>query len=447
VSIRELVPAPEPLDELRAVAHLPHVAFLDGAAHPHGLGRWSYLAHSPGEVIEASAEEWPEVRERIRATSTEGGGRRVEDLPPFRGGWVGWFSYELGRAFDRHPVIAPGTQQVPDVSLARYDSLLAWDRVTGRCWEVTGSGPSLRAAAGGEAISRRMEPFVGGLPRRSAPRNDGQPTSSLSPDAYRAAVAQIITYIRAGDLFQANLTQQFIAPFAGDPLALYLALRRRAPGSHAAWLRHGDVRVLSMSPERFLSYDAATRRVETRPIKGTRPRDADPTRDAALAAELVASAKDRAENVMIVDLLRNDLSRVAEPGSVVVPVLCGLEHHAVHHLVSVVEATLEASRDALDLIEATFPGGSITGAPKLRATEVIAELEPVRRGVYCGAIGWLGDDGSLELSIPIRTAVLADGVVTVGAGGGITALSDPEAEYQESLDKAAGLLAAIEEAA
>src|SRR5690606_4092049 len=169
------------------------------------------------------------------------------------------------------------------------------------------------------------------------------------------------------------------------------------------------------------------------------------TRDAALAAELVASAKDRAENVMIVDLLRNDLSRVAEPGSVVVPVLCGLGHHAVHHLVSVVEATLEASRDALDLIEATFPGGSITGAPKLRATEVIAELEPVRRGVYCGAIGWLGDDGSLELSIAIRTVVLADGVVTVGAGGGVTALSDPEAEYQESLDKAAALLAAIEE--
>lgn len=440
MSIRELVPAPEPLDELRAVAHLPHVAFLDGAAHPHGLGRWSYLAHSPGEVIQASAEEWPEVRERIRATSAEGGGRRVEDLPPFRGGWVGWFSYELGRAFDRHPVIAPGTQQVPDVSLARYDSLLAWDRVTGRCWDI---GERRVEGEGWRVESQPTPATLHSLPSVLCPPL----TSSLSPDAYRAAVAQIITYIRAGDLFQANLTQQFIAPFAGDPLALYLALRRRAPGSHAAWLRHGDVRVLSMSPERFLSYDAATRRVETRPIKGTRPRDADPTRDAALAAELVASAKDRAENVMIVDLLRNDLSRVAEPGSVVVPVLCGLEHHAVHHLVSVVEATLEASRDALDLIEATFPGGSITGAPKLRATEVIAELEPVRRGVYCGAIGWLGDDGSMELSIPIRTAVLADGVVTVGAGGGITALSDPEAEYQESLDKAAGLLAAIEEAA
>lgn len=440
MSIRELVPAPEPLDELRAVAHLPHVAFLDGAAHPHGLGRWSYLAPSPGEVIEASAEEWPAVRERIRATRTEGGGQRAEDLPPFRGGWVGWFSYELGRAFDRHPVIAPGTQQVPDVSLARYDSLLAWDRVTGRCWSIG----ERRVESAGWRVE--AQPTLSTL---HPPPSVLHPplASSLAPEEYRRAVAQIITYIRAGDLFQANLTQQFIAPFAGDPLVLYLALRRRAPGSHAAWLRHGDVRVLSMSPERFLSYDAATRRVETRPIKGTRPRDADPTRDAALAAELVASAKDRAENVMIVDLLRNDLSRVAEPGSVVVPVLCGLEHHAVHHLVSVVEATLEASRDALDLIEATFPGGSITGAPKLRATEVIAELEPVRRGVYCGAIGWLGDDGSLELSIPIRTAVLADGVVTVGAGGGITALSDPEAEYQESLDKAAGLLAAIEEAA
>jgi para-aminobenzoate synthetase component 1 len=184
--------------------------------------------------------------------------------------------------------------------------------------------------------------------------------------------------------------------------------------------------------------------VETRPIKGTRPRDADPVRDAAQASALAASVKDRAENVMIVDLLRNDLSRVAIPESVAVPVLCAVEHHAVHHLVSVVTASLAAGRDAIDLVEAAFPGGSISGAPKLRATEVIAELEPVQRGVYCGAIGWLGHDGSLELSIAIRTVVLADGLATLGAGGGITALSDPAAEYQESLDKAAALLAALQ---
>jgi len=429
------------------VAHLPHVSFLDGAAHPAGMGRWSYLAHSPSELIEASAEEWPAVRARLRAEKPGTGGRGVEDLPPFRGGWVGWFSYELGRAFDRQPVAARATQQVPDISLARYDSLLAWDHRTGRCWEVTGSGPSLRAAAGGEAISRRMDQFAGGLLRRFAPRNDGQPTSSLSPDAYRTAVARVIAYIRAGDLFQANLTQQFRMPFSGDRLALYHALRRRAPGSHAAWLDRGPVAVLSMSPERYLRYDAATRAVETRPIKGTRPRDVDPARDAALAAELVASEKDRAENVMIVDLLRNDLHRVALPESVAVPALCTLETHAaVHHLVSVVTAELEPDRDACDLLEATFPGGSISGAPKLRATEVIAELEPVRRGIYCGAIGWLGEDGSLELNIAIRTVVLADGMATVGAGGGITALSDPSAEYQESLDKANALLAAIAEA-
>lgn len=443
MSIREVVPAPEPLDELAAVAHLPHVAFLDGAAHPQGLGRWSYLAHSPSEVIEASAEEWPEVRERLRATRTEGGGQRVEDLPPFRGGWVGWFSYELGRAFDRQPVAARATQRIPDISLARYDSLLAWDHVTGRCWEIGEQRTANREPRDRSTVSDRRSPFA--VRPQAVDAHRAQLSSSLSPDAYRAAVARIIDYVRAGDLFQANLTQQFVAPFAGDPLALYRALRRRAPGSHAAWLRHRDVHILSMSPERFLSCDAATRRVETRPVKGTRPRDADPERDAALAAELAASAKDRAENVMIVDLLRNDLSRVAEPGSVAVPVLCGLEHHAVHHLVSVVEATLAPACDALDLIEATFPGGSIAGAPKLRATEVIAELEPVQRGVYCGAIGWLGDDGSLELSIAIRTVVLADSVVTVGAGGGVTALSDPEAEYQESLDKAAALLAAIEE--
>ncbi len=440
MSLRELRPAPDPLEALAAVAHLPHVSFLDGAARPSGMGRWSYLAHSPSEVIEASAEEWPVVRDRLRAERTEGRGRRVGDFPPFQGGWIGWFAYELGRAFDRQPVAARATQQIPDISLARYDSLLAWDHGTGRCWTI-----GERSVESGGWRERVKPPFSTLRPPPSGlhPRL----ASSLSQAEYRRAVERIIAYIRAGDLFQANLTQQFRMPFSGDRLALYHALRRRAPGSHAAWLDRGPVAVLSMSPERYLRYDAATRAVETRPIKGTRPRDADPLRDAALAAELVASEKDRAENVMIVDLLRNDLHRVAPPESVAVPALCALETHAaVHHLVSVVTAELAPDRDACDLLEATFPGGSISGAPKLRATEVIAELEPVRRGIYCGAIGWLGEDGSLELNIAIRTVVLADGMATVGAGGGITALSDPDAEYQESLDKANALLAAIAEA-
>jgi para-aminobenzoate synthetase component 1 len=257
----------------------------------------------------------------------------------------------------------------------------------------------------------------------------------------------VIDYVVAGDIFQANLSQRFTTPFRGDALALYRALRRRAAGSHAAYLDRGRVQLCSMSPERFLQYDPVTRHVETRPIKGTRPRDhADPGHDTSLAADLLTSAKDRAENVMIVDLLRNDLHRVCEADSVAVPSLCRLETHAaVHHLVSIVTGTLRPGLDALDLIAATFPGGSITGAPKLRAMDIIAELEPVARGAYSGAIGWIGHDGALDLNIAIRTVTLVDDVASVHAGGGITALSEPAAEYQETLDKAQALLDALAE--
>ncbi|HEY8061307.1 MAG TPA: anthranilate synthase component I family protein, partial [Gemmatimonadales bacterium] len=202
--------------------------------------------------------------------------------------------------------------------------------------------------------------------------------------------------------------------------------------------------VISASPERFLRLDPVTRHVETRPIKGTRPRRDDPEDDARLARELQASEKDQAENVMIVDLLRNDLARVCERGTVRVPVLNAVESHpTVHHLVSTVTGTLRASCDAFDLLAATFPGGSITGAPKLRAMSIIRDLEPVARGVYSGCIGWIGFDGGMDTSIAIRTVVLAEGMATFHAGGGITAQSDPADEYRETLDKARALAAAV----
>jgi para-aminobenzoate synthetase component 1 len=258
-------------------------------------------------------------------------------------------------------------------------------------------------------------------------------------------VRRTIDYIEAGDIYQANITQRFQAPLppgfeAGGPgrLALYDALRRRNPATFAAFVDFGETVLLSSSPERFLK--VAGNRIETRPIKGTRPRGADPAEDTALAGELLASEKDRAENLMIVDLLRNDLGRVAKLGSVKVPVLFGLESYAtVHHLVSVVTAELDAGRKAVDLLRAAFPGGSVTGAPKIRAMEIIAELEPTARGPYCGAIGYLSATGAMDTNIVIRTVLIDGDRISFQVGGGIVADSDPEAEYQETLVKARAL--------
>jgi para-aminobenzoate synthetase component 1 len=253
-------------------------------------------------------------------------------------------------------------------------------------------------------------------------------------------------YIVAGDIFQANLSQRFQSSLPEAPFDLYRRLRHRNPAPFAAYLDFGELAVLSASPERFLRLDQERRLVETRPIKGTRPRGLGPMHDAALGRALAESEKDRAENVMIVDLLRNDLSRVCRPGTVRVPELFALEHHpTVHHLVSTVVGELEPSADAFDLIRAAFPGGSITGAPKVRAMEIIAELEPTQRGVYCGSIGYLSATGAMDTSIVIRTYLALRGQVYFQAGGGIVADSDPELEYRETLDKARGLIETLVE--
>jgi para-aminobenzoate synthetase component I len=265
--------------------------------------------------------------------------------------------------------------------------------------------------------------------------------STFTHRGYLDAVARVREYIVAGDIFQANLSQRFQAPLAQSPFDLYGKLRQRNPAPFAAYLDFGEVVVLSASPERFLLLEENGRQVETRPIKGTRPRGLGPMHDAALGRALAESEKDRAENVMIVDLLRNDLSRVCRPGTVRVPELFALEQHpTVHHLVSTVVGELEPGADAVALLRATFPGGSITGAPKVRAMEIIAELEPTRRGIYCGSVGYLSTSGAMDTSIVIRTYVALEGQVYFQAGGGIVADSDPELEYRETLDKARALI-------
>ena len=444
-----LDPARTPIEALSLFAGLPHLSLLESAATAHPLSRFSYLTGDPVTTITADAGAWPAARDRIRATFLPDVDI-VPGLPPFQGGWIGWFGYELGGAFDE---IAPHTNKplaIPDVALGLHDWVIAWDHARNECWlissgaDASGACSAARGQARAESVLDRWRETSGSRTQSPGTRPERDAiVADFTTERYEAAVQRVIDYVLAGDIFQANLAQRFVLPYAGDPQRLYRDLTRRSPAPMAAFLQHDGITVASASPEQFLRLKAANGAVETRPIKGTRPRDADLRRDTALAAELQASEKDRAENVMIVDLLRNDLSRVCRAGSVHAPVLCALESHpTVHHLVSTVVGTLATGQDALDLLAATFPGGSITGAPKLRAMEIIRELEPVARGVYSGAIGWIGLDGSMELSIAIRTITMANGIASFHAGGGITALSVPAEEYRESLDKAEAMLQA-----
>src|SRR5205823_6591862 len=392
----------------------------------------------------------------------------VAEPPPFQGGAGGYVGYDWGMVLERVPRARYDDLAVPGLLLGLYDWVIAWDHQTGRAWLIsTGmperGAPAARHAAArlafvkervavgpnGRGLPERLRRFVAeGDPARSAPSHPVPDIPGVRSNFTRAgyfdAVARVIEYIRAGDVFQANLSQRLEAPLVDTPLALYQRLRRRNPAPFSAYLDFGDLVVASSSPERFLRIEPDGR-VETRPIKGTRPRGVGPEHDAALALALAESEKDRAENVMIVDLLRNDLSRVCRPGTVRVPELFALEHYAtVHHLVSTVVGELAPAHDALDVLRAAFPGGSITGAPKVRAMQIIAELEPTQRAAYCGAIGYLSTSGAFDTSIVIRTYLVRGRDVYFQVGGGIVADSDPEQEYRETLDKAQGLIAALQ---
>ncbi|HET7296146.1 MAG TPA: aminodeoxychorismate synthase component I, partial [Gemmatimonadales bacterium] len=382
---------------------------------------------------------------------------------PFQGGAAGYIGYDWGMMLERVPRPRYDDLAVPDVQLGLYDWVIAWDHAAGRAWLMStgiperGPARARRAAQRLASVKERLavgrdaaRPPARGLARpdrRSAPSFPVPDVpgvrSNFTREGYLEAVRRVIEYVFAGDIFQANLSQRLEAPLEGTPFDLYRRLRRRNPAPFAAYLDFGDLVVASSSPERFLRVEPGGR-VETRPIKGTRPRGVSPEHDAALALALAESDKDRAENVMIVDLLRNDLSRACRAGSVRVPELFSIEHYAtVHHLVSTVVGELAPGHGPLDLLRAAFPGGSITGAPKVRAMQIIAELEPTQRAVYCGAIGYLSRTGALDASIVIRTYLVLGRDVYVQVGGGIVADSDPDLEYRETLDKARGLIAAL----
>ena len=463
------VAAERPIDVAEAFRGLPGLALLE-SARPGRNARWTYLTADPVAVLtEPAAGTDPfAVARRLLARLADGHLVRhagAPDAPPFLGGLVGFLSYELGDALERLPAPRPDDQGLPVLRLALHDWVIAWDRRTGGAWlagrALDGDARRLgrRLADVRARLRRRDEVRAGAVAERADGASDLLFTSSLDRRAYETGVETVRERIARGDLYQANLTRRLITSFDDDPWPLYRRLRTGDPSLFSAYLDLGDGApghgsalgsaparpraILSASPEPFLAL-SADGIVAADPIKGTRPRGRTREEDRGLTCELLASAKDRAENVMIVDVLRNDLGRVSVPGTVRVPRLCRLERTAaVQHLVSTVTGRLAPDHDAFDLLRASFPGGSITGAPKIRAMEILRDLEPTRRGPYTGALGWIGPDGAMATSILIRTFV-ADGMnLSLHVGGGITWQSDPAAEWAETVAKASGPLGAI----
>jgi para-aminobenzoate synthetase component 1 len=457
-----------PMDAAEAFRDLPGLALLE-SARPGRTGRWSYLTADPVTVVDAPAEGADPFAEARALLARMDGGPAwppvIEDgaaAPPFLGGLVGFLGYDLGRRFEQLPATARVDQHLPLLRLALHDWAIAWDRRTGKAWLGVRAvdGDMARSARRVGQVLDRVDRFLGGYLPDPRPVPDSRSTfeaavpttfrSGTSHTAWIAGVEAVRAAIGRGEIYQANLTRRLEAPFAGDPWPLFRRLRTGDPALFAGYLDLGASpatgaarALLSASPEPYLSVDASGN-VSTDPIKGTRPRGRSRAEDRALARELLASRKDQAENVMIVDVLRNDLGRVCEPGSIRVPRLLRLERTAaVQHLVTTVTGRLRPDRDAFDLLAAAFPGGSITGAPKIRAMEIVEGLEPVRRGPYCGAMCWLGPDDRLGSSILIRTFVADGERLTLHVGGGITWRSDPQEEWDETLAKARGPLSSI----
>ena len=359
---------------------------------------------------------------------------------PFAGGALGYFAYDLGRRLEQFDDEKP-PENTPEMMIGIYDWAIVVDHREETSILVShGFSPSTKQHW--QALCARFDaPFVEAEQQFSVVSDV---VSNMSREAYSHAFAKVKTYIGAGDCYQVNLAQRFCAKVEGDSWVAYKKLREISPAPFMAYmqlpLNNDDCfQVLCNSPERFIQTDG--RHVETRPIKGTRPRSHDANKDKAYSNELLTSAKDKAENIMIVDLLRNDISKNCEVGSVKADKLFLLQSFAnVHHLVSVITGKLKQGTTAIDLLKGCFPGGSITGAPKVRAMQIIDELEPNRRGIYCGAIGYIGFDGNMDTNITIRTAITAKNEFNFYVGGGIVFDSNEEGEYNETLDKAANML-------
>jgi para-aminobenzoate synthetase component 1 len=482
-AVEELSTLPDIEDAFLALSVRPHCVFFDSARSESELGRYSFLSADPFAFICLGAADaaarladrssiFTELTTRLAPFATE----TLAGLPPFQGGLAGLLGYDLHRALEKIPYARFDEFSVPALAVGLYDVVLAIDHVERKAWIVSQGWPEqdprqrqerarLRltelkkclftaqpsdstVSPANKRIQASAAPGLEDLARNNltpqfAVLPDSMLTSNFSRHGYLQAVARAIEYIHAGDIFQVNLSQRLLCPAQDDSRALYLRVRQRNPAPFAAYYDVGQFQIVSSSPERFLRVHQ--RQVEARPIKGTRRRSAWPEADLFAGDELLESEKDRAENVMIVDLMRNDISRTCNPDSVRVSELCRLEtYEFVQHLVSVVQGELRTECGPFDLLATSFPGGSITGAPKVRAMEVIAELEPTARGAYCGCLGYVGFDGTMDTNILIRTITAGRGWWQFPVGGGIVAQSDPLREYEETWHKAEGMLRALD---
>ncbi len=425
----------------------PWAVFLDSGRPGSTGGRFDILAAQPMTTLVTRGTSTRITTKELSRESAEDPFRLLRDALcpitaldptlPFNGGAIGYFGYDLAWRLERLPVITADDIGMPDMAVGIYDWALVVDHQEQQSWLVGQGRDPATHTRWPELIDTFSSPPEPRSGRRFILR--GAVSSNLTEEQYRDAFSRIKRYIHDGDCYQVNFAQRFTAPVSGDPWTAYKALRSENPVPYGAYLHLAEGEVLSCSPERFLRVKEGL--VETKPIKGTRPRGKGMDEDRRLLEELRLSAKDRAENLMIVDLLRNDLGKSCETGSIEVPRLFEVESFAtVHHLVSTVTGRLAEGKDAVSLLRGCFPGGSITGTPKLRAMEIIEELEPSRRGVYCGAIGYMGFNGAMDTNIAIRTLVHRNDTLFFSAGGGIVADSEMESEYQETFDKAAAVL-------
>lgn len=440
----ELPYHPEPQRLFAPLAALPWSMWLDSGSSGGELGRYDIFVVEPyltlvsrgGETLITSSTEsrhsevdpFDLLRDAVKPDQQ----LECDPLIPFAGGAVGYFGYDLARRIECLPEKAADDIGMPEMAIGLYDWAVVFDHQERRCWLVSYARRSETRDNWSQLVKRFSE-------EHSAPIREFRAISAIQSNMdealYAKAFQRIQHYLVEGDCYQVNFAQRFCVEVSGEPWQGYLQLRQQNPAPFSAYLNTPFGQLLCTSPERFLKLEG--RRVETRPIKGTRPRNPDTETDKQLREELLHSDKDRAENLMIVDLLRNDLGKSCCTGSVRVPKLFAVESYAtVHHLVSVIEGVLCGDADALKLLRDCFPGGSITGAPKLSAMQIIEELEPCRRGIYCGSIAYIGYDGSMDSNIVIRTALHREGRLYYSAGGGIVRDSSCEAEYQETFDKA-----------
>jgi len=464
--IEEIEAKLTPLDAFALLKDKRFSFFLDSGMDPHKLGRYSFIGSDPFMVFSARGNEGT-ISQGSKKRSSSGNpfdvlGHLLEvyrldsnSSPiPFIGGAVGYFSYDLCHFIERLSSTTVDDLKLPECYFGFYDLVLAFDNLQGKTYVISTGFPELEETKRMERAAKRLNEVKAQMADALGSGIKAVPTPISSPveqmtlegnftrEEYVAAVEKARQYIIAGDIFEVNLSQRFEAELSITPYQLYRRLRQINPAPFAGYLGFDEVQVVSASPERFLRLRGD--RVETRPIKGTRPRGKTPEADETLAKKLLNSSKDRAENVMIVDLERNDLGRVCRFGTVKVTELAILEvFPTVFHLTSTVVGRLREGKNSIDLLKATFPGGSITGAPKVRAMEIIDELEPTKRSVYTGSIGYLSFGGDLELNIAIRTFLVKEKRAYFQVGGAVTYDSDPETEYQETLDKARALVDAL----